>query len=190
MASDKNLGGRPIKIESVEILDKAINYYFDSITKTSPVFDHVVTGYEDEEKKKPIIEKQPRLNNVDEQLLYTEYFEIPSITGLCQSIGITRDTWNTYEKREGFFDSIKRAKERIEKYNVEQLYRKDQVTGVIFNLKNNFGWADRQEIQSTIDAKVELVDDTKIEQLMAKATDEELDILARADAIMKELEKR
>lgn len=47
-----------------------------------------------------------------------------------------------------------------------------------------------EKVESTSDVKVEIIDDTKIEQLMSKATDEEMDIINRADAIMKELEKR
>jgi hypothetical protein len=147
--ADKNKGGRPPKFNSADEFNKKIKHYFDTITKTDLAFRSVVVGYEDEEQKKPIYEQQPVLNNAGEQVSYTTYFEIPSITGLCQHVGITRDTWKAYESREEFIDSIKKAKDKIEKYNIEQLYRKDQVTGIIFNLKNNFGWADKQEIESS-----------------------------------------
>lgn len=152
--ADKNKGGRPRKFKSVIELEKAIQYYFDSITKTELAFNTIVSGYEDEEKKKPIYEKVPVLNNAGEQVTNTTYFEIPSITGLCLHIGTTRETWKQYESLKGFSDSIKRAKTWIEKYNVEQLYRRDQVTGIIFNLKNNFDWKDKQEIEEKSDQSI------------------------------------
>lgn len=145
-----NKVGRPRKIKSAKQLNKSIEHYFDSITKTEMAYNSVIVGFEDEEEKRPIYEQQPVLNNAGEQIKNTRYFDVPSITGLCQHIGITRETWRQYEKIEQFSDSIKKAKDRIEKYNIDQLYRKDQVTGIIFNLKNNFGWVDKQEIDQTI----------------------------------------
>lgn len=175
-------GGRPPKFESVSEFDKSIQHYFDSITKTELSWDHVIVGYEDKAKKKPIIDKKPVLNNAGEQVSHTTYFEIPSITGLCQHIGITRETWKQYEHKEEFSDSIKSAKDRIEKYNIEQLYRRDQVTGIIFNLKNNFGWQDKQEIDSTVKSE-----NTNINIDISSLPDEALQEIAKAqgeDAIL------
>lgn len=51
--------------------------------------------------------------------------------------------------------SIKSAKLRVEEYNAMQLFReKGQVAGIIFNLKNNFGWKDTQEIKTTSDTRL------------------------------------
>lgn len=74
------------------------------------------------------------------------YAQIPSILGLCEYLDIHRSTLIEYEELQEFSNTIKKAKQRIEKYNAEQLYRKEQVTGIIFNLKNNFNWVDKQEI--------------------------------------------
>lgn len=155
MASKKV--GRPRKLESAEELEKAIQHYFDSITKTEPVFDTIITGYKDEEQKKPIYKKIPALNNAGEQIERTEYFKIPTITGLCLHIGITKETWRQYGQLEEFSDPIKKAKTVIEQYNEEQLYRKDQVTGIIFNLKNNFGWKDKQEVDTNISGGLSII---------------------------------
>lgn len=73
----------------------------------------------------------------------------PTVSGLAYFLDTSRETLMNYEMREDFFDAIKRAKARILAFNEEQLYRNTQVTGVIFNLKNNFGFADRQEIDHT-----------------------------------------
>ena len=142
-------GGRPKKFNTPEELEIAVKHYFNTITKDYALYDNIIVGYEDEEKKKPVYKKEPRLNNANEQVFETEYFEIPSITGLCVFLNINKDTWNEYSKHEEYSDSITRAKEIIEKYNVEQLYRKEQVNGVIFNLKNNFGWKDKTEVETT-----------------------------------------
>lgn len=157
--ADKHAGGRPRKFKSAKELDKAIRYYFDSITKTEPAFESVLVGYKDEEEKEPIYEKVPVLNNAGEQISRTSYFEIPTISGLCLHIGMTRETWRQYETQEEFSYSIKKAKTIIEQYNEEQLYRRDQVTGIIFNLKNNFNWKDKQEVEHNGFIPVKIVDD-------------------------------
>lgn len=143
-----NNGGRPPKYDNKEDIDKAIKYYFDSITRDYQVFDSKVVGYEDEDKKKPIIVQEPRLNNAGEPIFDTEYLEIPSILGCCIHMGIVKDTWNQYSKDEMFSDSIMRAKQIIEEFNIKQLYRKDQVNGIMFNLKNNYGWKDKTEFEA------------------------------------------
>ena len=138
-------GGRPNKFETPEELEKLIQHYFDSITKTEYAWNVKTEGKG--KSKKIIIE--PILNNAGEQVTYTSYYEIPTVTGMCLHIGISRSTLFEYEKKEEFTNTIKSAKDRIEKYNEEQLYRREQVTGVIFNLKNNFGWRDKQEQEVT-----------------------------------------
>ena len=55
-----------------------------------------------------------------------------------------------YENKSDYSDTIKVAKQRIEKYNAEQLYRTTQVTGIIFNLKNNFDWKDKREVEHDV----------------------------------------
>lgn len=44
-----------------------------------------------------------------------------------------------------FFDTIKNAKLKIENYLEKHLVTDNGVTGIIFNLKNNYGWKDKQE---------------------------------------------
>ena len=80
--------------------------------------------------------------------------EVPTITGLAVALDTNRQTLLEYEKNEKpkykrFSDTIKKAKQYIE-YHVEQrLFSSNQVTGVIFNLKNNFGWKDKTEVDNT-----------------------------------------
>lgn len=139
--------GRPRKFKSVKELEKLIEDYFNTITITYFVFDNIEAG-EDAEGK-TLYKKVPRLNNAGNQIVRTDYIEIPSILALCRYLDTDRKTLLEYEALEEFSNTIKRAKERIELYLEEQLYRKEQVTGVIFNLKNNFGWKDKQEVETT-----------------------------------------
>ena len=54
---------------------------------------------------------------------------------------------------EEFSNTIKKAKQIIEKYNAEQLYRKEQVTGSIFSRKNNIDWKDKSEVDNNVNVK-------------------------------------
>lgn len=146
--------GRPLKFKSPAELEKKIADYFATITITYPVFDVVVDG--EDEKGKEIFKRVPRLNNAGTQVMQTDYLERPSVLGLCRHLDIHRDNLLEYEKRPEYHDTIKRAKARIEEYLETQLYRKDQVTGIIFNLKNNFGWKDTQNIEANVSIKNKL----------------------------------
>ena len=68
----------------------------------------------------------------------------PVMTGVALALGITRQSLVNYSKKQDFFDTIQNAKQRVELYAEEQLYRtQGTVKGVEFSLKNNFaGWRD------------------------------------------------
>ena len=69
-----------------------------------------------------------------------------TVTGLALALGMSRQALINYENRDEFVDTIKKAKQRVEAYIEKKMYG-NNVTGLIFNLKNNFGWVDRQEIE-------------------------------------------
>lgn len=71
-----------------------------------------------------------------------------TISGLAVDLETSRQTLINYEQKEQFFDTIKKAKQKIENWTEEQLYRNTQVTGVIFNLKNNYDWKDKSEVDN------------------------------------------
>ncbi len=83
-----------------------------------------------------------------------EYFESRdkaglgyTITGLALGLGMTRETLLQYEKNSEFSDAIKKAKTKIEESLEQRLLDGKNVVGVIFNLKNNFGWKDQQQVE-------------------------------------------
>lgn len=87
-----------------------------------------------------------------------------TVSGLAYALGTNRQTLINYEDKDQFVDTIKSAKAKIERFNEEMLYNKDvSTTGVIFNLKNNYGWKDKQEIEADVKndvtINIELSDD-------------------------------
>jgi len=72
----------------------------------------------------------------------------PNVTGLALALDMTREGLINYEDKDEFADTVKRAKSRIESYTVQRLFMNNP-TGSIFNLKNNFGWKDKNETALT-----------------------------------------
>ena len=100
--------------------------------------------------------RPPKYNTPEEmQAAVDAYFaevDIPTVTGLALALGFCDRTSLLYYENDKpeFLITIKRAKTRIED-SLEHLLLsgRGQVAGVIFNLKNNFGWKDRQEREIT-----------------------------------------
>lgn len=149
---DKHPGGRPRKFNDAEELKKLIMEYFDSITIDVPLthseLDYIETL--EDGKKKEHYKQVPTLNNLGKQVIEKRYFKHPTVSGLARYLGVHRATLNNYEGlNEEFFDTIKSGKILIEEYLETNLYEKN-VVGTLFNLKNNFGWKDKQEIDLAV----------------------------------------
>ena len=116
----------------------------------------------------------------DMQKLIVEYFneceaegKKPTVTGLGYVLDMSRQDLINYEKcfecdrlkqypdsvRRGFVDKIKGAKRFIESCLEDKLINGNTTPiGLIFALKNNYGWVDKQEIVNTenkIEVKLE-----------------------------------
>lgn len=72
-----------------------------------------------------------------------------TVTGLAIACDMDRQRLLNYSKDEEFYDTIKRAKEKIQAWVEEQLYNGKSTAGVIFSLKNNYGWKDKTETELT-----------------------------------------
>ena len=83
-----------------------------------------------------------------------------TITDLAVWLDCDRKTLTNYEERDKFFPTIKRAKTKIEA-NIEKgaLLGLYNPTFSIFNMKNNFGWQDKQEIDTTHTDRIEIIND-------------------------------
>ena len=71
-----------------------------------------------------------------------------TICGLALFLGVHRETILNYSKREEYADIMSAARLRIETQLEESLYRLGNNSGVIFNLKNNYGWKDTVEVKN------------------------------------------
>lgn len=76
---------------------------------------------------------------------YKPNLPVYTMGGLAYALGIDRQTLLNYEKDQEFFGTIKRARAKVEYMVEERLMAGNNATGHIFNLKNNFGWVDKQE---------------------------------------------
>lgn len=106
--------------------------------------------------------RPPKYNTPEEmQAVIDGYFDThdkPTVTGLCLALDLPDRQSLLYYQHEKpeFLDTIKRAKMRIAEYIEEGLYRPTQVTGLIFNLKNNFGWKDAYDHNVTEKPDIDL----------------------------------
>mgnify|MGYP000391426276 CR=1 FL=1 len=136
--TEVDVGGRRPKFETAEEMQKLIDDYFDSC----------------------FVEAQ-----TDDGKTYQKQIRPFTVTGLAYHLGMTRQGLLDYQaKNKKFNDTITHAKTRIEMYAEEQLFRNQGKTnGVQFNLKNNFNWKDKQEIDHGLkdvsSVEIELVDD-------------------------------
>ncbi len=74
----------------------------------------------------------------------------PLITELALHLGTTRETLCDYNEKDEYSDSIKKAKLRCQVALERNLVEgKVNPTGTIFNLKNNYGWRDKNETDIT-----------------------------------------
>lgn len=78
----------------------------------------------------------------------------PTVEGLAFELGMSRQALLDYQNKDLFLDTIKRAKQKIGIALEQRLYG-NNVAGIIFNLKNNFGWKDKteQEVFATVKVK-------------------------------------
>jgi hypothetical protein len=72
-----------------------------------------------------------------------------TITGLALALDFsTRAELINYQDREEYSNAVKKAKLKVEHQHDKLLISKNgQVTGLIFNLKNNFKWRDAVEVE-------------------------------------------
>jgi len=120
--------GRPLKFKTVKELKDKIEEYFDYCD------NRLVTGYD---------------NKTNQQFAYINP-EPYTMSGLAYYLDLSRQSLVNYKRRGKFLYTIKRARRKVEMDIDRRLNDKNSFTpGLIFNLKNNFGWKDRNETDLT-----------------------------------------
>lgn len=77
-----------------------------------------------------------------------------TISGLAIALDTSRKVLIDYEdNRPEYSNTIKRAKAICENFVEEYLFTGKNIAGAIFNLKNNYGWLEKSEVEHTLTAK-------------------------------------
>jgi hypothetical protein len=131
--------GRPLKFKTVEELKIKIDAYFESCYIT--VKD-------------------------EKGMFYKKNIRPLTVTGLAVALKCDRDTLLNYSKNEDFFGTIHEAKTLIQQFAEESLWQPKITAGIIFNLKNNWGWKEKSEIETinhNINESIENLTDTELQ---------------------------
>lgn len=135
-------------------LRKAVERYFAGISRTAPVTEPVPTG-ELDRKGRPLFEERIVHNDAGETIQRTEFLVPPTVGGLCQALGISRQTWASYaddQKHPEFAETVRAARDRLVAYLVEQTLLRDgrDTKGPMFVLAQayaDYGFGVRHEIE-------------------------------------------
>lgn len=137
---------RKKKYPDVKEFGEAVGYYFGRISRVVPVTEQYDTGKKDDYGH-AVMASRPIYNQLEEPVVRLEWLEPPSISGLCDYLKISRETWSNYGATDSKLrDVVQLARGKIEAYWEGQLARESRTQGIQFNLAHNFGWRDRKEI--------------------------------------------
>lgn len=144
-----NKVGRPLKFKTVKLLETAIEEYFKGCWEEvwyekakhddsgKPILDA---------KKKKVMEWVQEFDRVGNAVL--KMVRPYTITGLAVALNTSRRTLLDYEEKPEYSHAIKKAKDICENFAEEGMF-KGTIPAIpgIFNLKNNYGWRDKTEVE-------------------------------------------
>lgn len=133
--------GRPPKIKHVKQLDQLIDDFIESCYIT----DVTKKGVEYQRNIQPL-----------------------TVRGFCVFANLHFDTLLEWEKkRQDLSESVKMLKQICHAFAEQKLFQHDAPTiGVIFNLKNNWGWQDQKQLEiKNTNLKFDFNEDSDIESL-------------------------
>lgn len=134
--------GRPMKFQSLEDLQKQIDAYFAECDPHWVPEEYPAEIMDDKGKGTGKYEWRIRTTKTEQQP-YT-------ITGLAVALETSREVLLDYQDMDEFSDAIKKAKQKIHAYAEKYLFQGKNQAGVIFNLKNNWNWKDKTEVEADI----------------------------------------
>lgn len=143
--------GRPMKFQDIDELRAMILEYFKN---AAPHWEEQTEYIDRRDPKsgKIIIEDGKVVQDKVVRKVKTKQKPL-TVTGLAVALGTSRDVLLDYEttyseKYPEFSNTIKEAKEQIKAYAEESLFGTN-TAGVIFSLKNNWGFKDKYETENT-----------------------------------------
>lgn len=143
--------GRPMKFQDVDELRAMILEYFKN---AAPHWEEQTEYIDRRDPKsgKIVIEDGKVVQDKVIRKVKTKQKPL-TVTGLAVALGTSRDVLLDYEttyseKYPEFSNTIKEAKEQIKAYAEESLFGAN-TAGVIFSLKNNWGFKDKYETENT-----------------------------------------
>ena len=143
--------GRPMKFQDIDELRAMILEYFKN---AAPHWEEQTEYIDRRDPKsgKIIIEDGRVVQDKVVRKVKTKQKPL-TVTGLAVALGTSRDVLLDYEttyseKYPEFSNTIKEAKEQIKAYAEESLFGTN-TAGVIFSLKNNWGFKDKYETENT-----------------------------------------
>lgn len=143
--------GRPMKFQDIDELRAMILEYFKN---AAPHWEEQTEYIDRRDPKsgKIIIEDGKVVQDKVVRKVKTRQKPL-TVTGLAVALGTSRDVLLDYEttyseKYPEFSNTIKEAKEQIKAYAEESLFGTN-TAGVIFSLKNNWGFKDKYETENT-----------------------------------------
>ena len=107
--------------------------------------------YAKDNHTKKIKDKETLEQKIDDYFKYCDKHDEPySMSGLADTLDIDRSTLVRYGDDQEYANLIKRAKRKVERQlETKALQGKANPVFTIFNLKNNYGWRDQQEVKMT-----------------------------------------
>ncbi len=77
---------------------------------------------------------------------YFDKCRVPTVEGMALALDVDRKTLLNYGKREEYFPTIRRSRQRVAAFlNEGMLLNELHAQGTMFNLRNNFGYTDKPD---------------------------------------------
>lgn len=158
--------GKPRIYKTPEDFRKAVEMYFESITRERKLTEWVDSGKR-ANNGKPIMVERDVIGLDGQPMMVFDYIMPPTMPALLLSIGVSKTAWHDYRGRDGYAEVCADAKLRIEAYLAEQAVIRDNPRGVMFTLENNYGWRSSQEVELGDKTRAALAQDMTMAEKMA-----------------------
>ena len=165
--------GRYKSYKTARALWKAVEDYFDSISRVETVTEQKDTGKLDKYGHK-IFKPIPAKNGRGEEIKRTVYLVPPTVGGLTTQIGVSNSTWFRYcseELHPEFAEVTEWATDRLKNWRFDELIvRPDKMTkGIMHDLAVNFQATVKQAVDITIlGGDMQEMDDSALAELAKK----------------------